>query len=68
MKTKNDWLYRLRRCRQADTLEKVSDHLTHTLEGAELDAFMAAADHRRAEIAAGRLYDRIPSHVWRLVR
>lgn len=68
MKTKSDWLYRLRRCRRADTLEKVADHLTHVLTGTELDAFMSAADHRRAEIAAGRLFDVIPSHIWRLVR
>lgn len=68
MTTRAEWLYRLRRCRYADTLEKVADHRSVRLQGAELEAFTAAADHRRAEIAAGRLFDVIPPHIWRLVR
>ncbi|WP_440136651.1 Hha/YmoA family nucleoid-associated regulatory protein [Escherichia coli] len=33
----------------------------------DLGAFESAADHRRAEIVSGKLWDKVPSHVWRYV-
>ncbi|WP_249327058.1 Hha/YmoA family nucleoid-associated regulatory protein [Enterobacter hormaechei] len=33
-----------------------------------LEAFEAAADHRRAELASGRIWDKIPPHVWQYVK
>ncbi|NNS09959.1 Hha/YmoA family nucleoid-associated regulatory protein [Erwinia sp. JH02] len=66
--TKQEWIFRLRRCTRAETLEKVAEHQNHMLEGDALYAFNAAADHRRAELVAGRLFDKIPKSLWRHVR
>lgn len=66
--TREEWLYRLRRCQSADTLEKVAEHQNYTLTGDALYLFNAAADHRRAEIVAGRYFDKIPKSLWRHVR
>lgn len=66
--TREEWLYRLRRCTSADTLERVAEHQNYTLTGDELYRFNAAADHRRAELVSGRLYDKIPKSLWRHVR
>jgi len=65
--TREEWLYRLRRCQSADTLEKVAEHQNYTLTGDALSLFNAA-DHRRAEIVAGRYFDKIPKSLWRHVR
>ncbi|RIL18116.1 RmoA [Escherichia coli] len=35
---------------------------------ADTEAFEAAADHRRAELASGRIWDKIPPHVWQYVK
>lgn len=67
MKTKMDWLMKLRQIRQIDTLEKVIDKKKYELADAELAVFWGAADHRLAELIMNRLYDRIPSGVWRYV-
>lgn len=66
--TRDEWLYRLRRCTSPDTLERVAEHQNYTLTGDELYRFNAAADHRRAELVSGRLYDKIPKSLWRHVR
>ena len=34
----------------------------------DTEAFEAAADHRRAELASGRIWDKIPPHVWQYVK
>ncbi|HFT8112876.1 TPA: Hha/YmoA family nucleoid-associated regulatory protein [Escherichia coli] len=34
----------------------------------DTEAFEAAADHRRAELASGRVWDKIPPHVWQYVK
>lgn len=65
---KRDYLMRLRRCRKEKTLEIVATRLTASLQGHELDAFLSAADHRRAELTMGKLYDKIPSPVWQYVK
>lgn len=66
--TKEEWLYRLRRSQTAGTLEKVAERQQYALTGDELHAFNAAADHRRAELVAGRFFDKIPKSLWRHVR
>ena len=67
-KNKEDWLYQLRRCQNRDTLEKVIEFNSYKLSGAELHVFMAAADHRLAEIITGKLYDKVPASAWTYVR
>ena len=58
--TKMDWLLRLRRFRERETLEKIIEKKQYELTDAELTVFWSAADHRLAELVMNRLYDRIP--------
>lgn len=34
----------------------------------ELELFYSAADHRLAELTMNKLYDKVPSSVWKYVR
>ncbi|KFX10710.1 Hha/YmoA family nucleoid-associated regulatory protein [Pectobacterium atrosepticum] len=61
-------LYRLRKCSNRETLEKVIDIGSDKYIGDELEAFNSAADHRLAEIVMGKRYDAIPSAVWQFVK
>ncbi|MBB1584605.1 MULTISPECIES: hemolysin expression modulator Hha [Serratia] len=66
--TKQEYLMRLRRCRTRDTLEKIIEKKNNqALPAAELAEFLAAADHRLAELITGKLFDRVPKGVWSLV-
>ncbi|ADU73082.1 hemolysin expression modulating family protein (plasmid) [Pantoea sp. At-9b] len=65
--TKTDWLMRFRRCRSIDTLETVYEHLKYEGDPKEEFAFTSAYDHRKAELTVGKLFDRVPAHVWKLV-
>lgn len=67
-KTKLDWLMQLRKCRKLESLEKVIQHNNDRLSDAELTTFLAAADHRLAELIMNKLYDKVPASVWRHVR
>ena len=49
MKTKQEWLFQLRKCTSRDTLEKVIEINRYKLPLTESEAFYSAADHRRAE-------------------
>lgn len=64
-KTKEYFLYRLRRCTKLETLERVIAHKELTLSEEELVVFYSAADHRLAELKMGKLYDTIPKGVWK---
>ena len=65
MKTKQEWLFQLRKCTSRDTLEKVIE--INKLPLSESEAFYSAADHRRAELVMNKLYDKVPSGVWKYV-
>lgn len=65
MKTKQDWLFQLRRCSTLDTLEKIIEKNQNSLPPSELESFNAAADHRLAELTMNKLYDKIPPSVWK---
>ncbi|HIC1896491.1 TPA: hemolysin expression modulator Hha [Citrobacter freundii] len=65
--SKKDWLLRLRRCRNQETLEKVMEHTRDKLSEAELESFNSAADHRLAEITMGQFFDKVPASVWKHV-
>lgn len=67
-KTKQDWLFQLRRCASKETLEKVIESNSYKLNDGELSVFYSASDHRLAELTMNRLYDKIPSYVWSFVR
>lgn len=66
--TKQDWLYKLRRCLTMETLEKVIELNRYRLDDHELVIFYGAADHRLAELKMKRLFDRVPASVWHLIR
>ncbi|ORM59204.1 hypothetical protein PRCB_09100 [Pantoea rodasii] len=66
--TRTEWLLKFRRYQNLDTLEKVYEHLQYTGDAQEEFAMTSAYDHRKAEFAAGKLFDRVPKHVWQYVK
>lgn len=68
MKTRQDWLFQLRKCTSKDTLEKIIDVNHYKLSGAEAEAFFSAADHRLAGLTMKKLFDKVPPGVWKYVR
>lgn len=68
MMTRLEWLMKLRRVRKIETLEKIIDKKNYELSDNELAVFWGASDHRLAELTMNRLYDHIPSNLWRNVK
>nr|WP_276521432.1 hemolysin expression modulator Hha [Enterobacter hormaechei] len=66
--TKQEWILRLRRCTSKNTLERVIEKNKYSLSDDELEHFNAAVDHRLAEMAMGKLYDKIPDGVCKYVK
>jgi hemolysin expression modulating protein len=66
--TKQEWILRLRRCTSKETPERVIEKNKYYLSDDELEHFNAAVDHRLAEMTMGKLYDRVPSGVWKFVK
>ncbi|EJJ0671525.1 hemolysin expression modulator Hha [Cronobacter sakazakii] len=64
---KQDWLFKLRKVTDQSTLEKIIERKEYSLTPGELIVFYSAADHRLAEITVGRLFDKVPAHIWRYV-
>lgn len=64
------YLLRFRRSRNPDTLEKMYESMRDRgqVPPEDTEAFEVAADHRRAELASGRIWDKIPPHVWQYVK
>nr|UKE83205.1 hemolysin expression modulator Hha [Pectobacterium sp. PL152] len=65
---KIDYLMRLRKCTTIDTLERVIEKNKYELSNDELEMFFSATDHRLAELTMNKLYDKVPTAVWRYVR
>lgn len=66
--TKQEWILRLRRCTSKEILERVIEKNKYSLSDDELEHFNSAVDHRLAEMTMGKLYDRVPSGVWKFVK
>ncbi|MCX8966599.1 hemolysin expression modulator Hha [Erwinia psidii] len=66
--TREEWLFKLRKINRIDTLEKVIDKNKYELSERELAVFYSASDHRLAELTVGKLFDKVPSSVWRLIQ
>ena len=47
---KQEYLYKLRRCKNISTLDKVIEKNKYSMSGKEFIEFLSAADHRYAEI------------------
>ncbi|ECG7460222.1 hemolysin expression modulator Hha [Escherichia coli] len=67
-KTKQEWLYQLRRCSSLKTLEKIIAKNQGTLASYKIEAFNSAVDHRLAELTMNKLYDKVPASVWKHVK
>lgn len=66
---KEQWLFRLRQCRTIHTLEKIIEHHKYNYTGGNSEeGFHSAADHRLAELTVGKIFDKIPPGVWKLVK
>lgn len=53
-----EYLLTFRKCSSLDSLEKVYDKLNYSIENdTEMSNMYRAADHRRAELVAGKLFD-----------
>lgn len=59
---------RFRRCQSLHTLETVYENLKYNGDPKEESAFTSAYDHRKAELTVGKLFDRVPASIWRLVK
>ncbi|EAV0171241.1 hemolysin expression modulator Hha [Salmonella enterica] len=68
MKTRQEWLFQLRKCTIRSTLEKVIEINRYKLTSSEAEAFYSAADHRLAELIMNKLYDKVPPGVWKYVK
>ncbi|MGY3094908.1 Hha/YmoA family nucleoid-associated regulatory protein [Pantoea agglomerans] len=66
--TKKEWLMKFRRCHKISTLETVYEHLSYNGDPKEEFAMTQAYDHRKAEFVAGKLFDRVPLHIWKFVK
>ncbi|ELU9444773.1 Hha/YmoA family nucleoid-associated regulatory protein [Enterobacter hormaechei] len=65
---KQDYLFKFRRSSSLETLEKVFEHMRDNVAPKEMMDFLSAYDHRKAEITVGRIFDKVPPSVWRLVK
>jgi len=66
---RDGYIRRFRRCKSLDTLEKVYETMKdrNHIPPENVLAFESAADHRRAELVTGELWDKVPPHVWRYI-
>ncbi|HIC1790461.1 TPA: hemolysin expression modulator Hha [Escherichia coli] len=67
-KTKQEWLYQLRRCSSLKTFERIIARRQDSLPSDELEAFNSAVEHRLAELTMNKLYDKVPASAWKYVR
>ncbi|HFE3442935.1 TPA: Hha/YmoA family nucleoid-associated regulatory protein [Klebsiella aerogenes] len=68
MKTKMDLVRQLRRVSDETHLEMVVSHMEQKMEKEQTYVLHEAADHRRAELAVGKIFDKVPKEVWKYVR
>ena len=65
MKSDNNWLFQVRKFHTEDSLDTFVDSKRDTLPAAEFMRLLSAAEHRRVEIATGKLFDKIPRGMFR---
>ena len=62
-----DYLMTFRKCTSLDSVEKVYYKLNYSIDNdIEISNMYRAADHRRAELVAGKLFDlgKVPKTLW----
>jgi len=65
---KLDYLLKFRQSNNEITLEKVIEHMEPKVTKDDLSAFHSAADHRRAELACNKNFDKVPASAWKFVK
>lgn len=66
--TKSDFLSHFRRCSQRDTLDEMVECMENDPAMRDrISVLYGAADHRRVEIALGKLFDKIPKGAWKYI-
>ncbi|EHV6060936.1 hypothetical protein K0896_004521 [Salmonella enterica] len=65
---KLDFLFKFRRSNNDATLEKIVEHMEPKVSEDDYNAFQAAADHRRAELACNQIFDKVPKSAWKFVK
>lgn len=65
---KLDFLLKFRRSSSEETLEKVIEHMEPKINKDDYSVFLAAADHRRAELACKKIFDKVPKSAWKFVK
>ncbi|EKB7612268.1 hypothetical protein OOX93_004084 [Salmonella enterica] len=66
--SKLEWLLYFRKFNNLNSLEVIIQRKSLFLNNKETYFFLSAADHRRAELIMGCLYDRVPKNIWSRVR
>ncbi|HDP1565584.1 TPA: hypothetical protein P5894_004512 [Escherichia coli] len=65
---KLDFLLKFRRASTSETLEKMVEHMDLKVSQSDYAAFQLAADHRRAELACKKNFDKVPKSAWKFVK
>ncbi|EBJ6536611.1 hypothetical protein DXQ29_24080 [Salmonella enterica] len=65
---KLEYLLKFRRSNNDETLEKVVENMEPKISKEDYNAFQAAADHRRAELACHKIFDKVPKSAWKFVK
>ncbi|EDZ2041651.1 Hha/YmoA family nucleoid-associated regulatory protein [Escherichia coli] len=65
---KLDFLFKFRRANNDETLEKMVEHMDLKVSQSDYAAFQSAADHRRAELACKKVFDKVPKSAWKFVK
>ncbi|EAB5564108.1 Hha/YmoA family nucleoid-associated regulatory protein [Escherichia coli] len=65
---KLDFLFKFRRANTDETLEKMVEHMDLKVSQSDYAAFQSAADHRRAELACNKVFDKVPKSAWKFVK
>lgn len=65
---RNNYIMQLRKVNDDGSLEKIIERMECDVSSKDIYAFYSAADHRRAEIAMGRFFEKVPKYVWYYVR
>lgn len=65
---KQFFLFKFRKTSNIDTLERMYEHMRDKVDDNDVAFFLGAYDHRKAELAVGRIFDKVPASAWKYVK
>ncbi len=65
---KQSFLFKFRKASNIDTLERMYEHMRDKVDDNDVAFFLGAYDHRKAELAVGRIFDKVPASAWKYVK